>query len=214
VGNASSSTLNDTLMSTGAVSATPGLDSTLGLLQENLHDASNVVDDEMLESPNRSPNRGLDATMDVLGASQLDEAGRSIRYPASVDSSFDGARTNFNASGIFGELDQTGILMNLLNNATNFDESLARSVRRVLQMGTVLTEGRAGLSDEEISALPKVRFNQAEEQQCSICLEQFQCGELLTALPCLHFFHVSCITRWFEQSTQCPLCRLDCVAPS
>jgi len=93
-------------------------------------------------------------------------------------------------------------------DASALDESLARSVRRVLQMGTALTGAR--LTDEEIRALPKVRFERAEEQQCAICLETFQSGELLTQLPCAHFYHVECITRWFHDSVQCPLCRTDC----
>lgn len=85
------------------------------------------------------------------------------------------------------------------------DESLTRSVRRVLQLGTVLAGQR--LADDEIRDLPKVRFDQQEEQSCSICLEPYQQGELLTALRCQHFFHVECVARWFKHSSLCPLCR-------
>lgn len=88
---------------------------------------------------------------------------------------------------------------------SGLDDSLARGVRRVLQMGSVLAGAR--LAEDEISALPKVRFEQAEEQQCAICLDNFRPGELLTELPCRHFFHVGCVASWFERSTRCPLCR-------
>jgi len=88
------------------------------------------------------------------------------------------------------------------------DDSLAQSSRRVLQMGAVLAGAR--LSDEEIRDLPKVRFDSVQEQQCSICLENFRSGEFLTQLPCKHFFHVNCVARWFTSSTQCPLCRSKC----
>lgn len=90
----------------------------------------------------------------------------------------------------------------------NIDESLARAVRQVLQMGAVLAGAR--LADDEIRALPKVRFEQAEEQQCSICLDTFRSGELVTELPCRHFFHVDCVADWFQRSTRCPLCRSGC----
>lgn len=74
-----------------------------------------------------------------------------------------------------------GMLQRLAGlDVTALDESLARGVRR------------------------------AEEQTCSICLESFKSGELLTELPCRHFFHVDCVALWFQRSTRCPLCRSGC----
>lgn len=99
------------------------------------------------------------------------------------------------------------MLQRLALDSVGLDESLARSVRRVLQLGTVLTGQR--LSDDEITNLPKVRFENAEQQHCAICLEAYQKGELLTALRCSHFFHVECLGAWFRRATQCPLCRAD-----
>merc|ERR1719201_1528344 len=87
----------------------------------------------------------------------------------------------------------------------DLDESLAESARRMVQLGSVASGQR--LSDEEIQALPKVKFEQAEQQTCSICLEVYQQGEMLTALRCSHFFHTSCVTDWFQRSKRCPLCR-------
>merc|ERR1719217_246908 len=110
-----------------------------------------------------------------------------------------------------GYLEETfgGMLQRLAGlDMGSLDDSLARGVRRVLQMGAVLAGAR--LAEDEIGALPKVRFEQAEEQQCSICLEDFQSGELLTELPCRHFFHVECVAKWFQRSTRCPLCRCGC----
>merc|ERR1739848_328428 len=100
------------------------------------------------------------------------------------------------------------LLQRLAGSGNDMDEGLARAVRQVLQMGAVLAGAR--LADDEIRALPKVRFDQADEQNCSICLESFRSGELLTQLPCRHFFHVDCVAVWFQQSTRCPLCRSGC----
>ena len=90
------------------------------------------------------------------------------------------------------------------------EENATNSVRRVLQMGAVMTGHR--LSDEEIRALPRVRFEEAERQHCSICLEAYQQGQLLTATRCGHFFHVECLAGWMQRATQCPLCRQECGA--
>jgi len=90
--------------------------------------------------------------------------------------------------------------------ASELSDSFGRSINRLLQLGTCLSGKR--LSEEQIRALPKVRFEQKEEQSCAICLEAYQTGDLLTALPCAHFFHVDCVTRWLSQS---PLCRAQCV---
>jgi len=95
-------------------------------------------------------------------------------------------------------------------DSSELDNSLARSVRRVLEMGIALTDGR--LSEEDIKALPKICF-EADEQSCAICLDDFKPGELLTELPCAHYFHVNCVARWFQCSEQCPLCRAHVVMP-
>jgi len=70
----------------------------------------------------------------------------------------------------------------------------------------------ARLTDEEIRALPQVRFSSKDRQNCPICLEHFQQGQTLTALSCQHHFHVDCVKGWMQRATQCPLCRHECAA--
>uniref|UniRef100_A0A7S1F730 RING-type domain-containing protein n=1 Tax=Noctiluca scintillans TaxID=2966 RepID=A0A7S1F730_NOCSC len=108
-------------------------------------------------------------------------------------------------SGMFGETRLATVLRHLAGDTASLDDSLVRSVQRVLQLGAVLSGQR--LSDEEIAALPKVRFDGAEEQNCAICLEAYRRGDLLTTLRCSHFFHVDCLAGWLQRSSQCPLCR-------
>eukprot|EP00316_Scyphosphaera_apsteinii_P012202 CAMPEP_0119345406 /NCGR_PEP_ID=MMETSP1333-20130426/107470_1 /TAXON_ID=418940 /ORGANISM="Scyphosphaera apsteinii, Strain RCC1455" /LENGTH=417 /DNA_ID=CAMNT_0007357875 /DNA_START=13 /DNA_END=1266 /DNA_ORIENTATION=- len=52
--------------------------------------------------------------------------------------------------------------------------------------------------------------------QCSICIGDFKHGERLRQLPCAdtHVFHESCIQRWLEKHTSCPLCRQPCGSPA
>jgi len=161
------------------------------------------------------PGDPLDETASVWGIDEDASHDGSDTFASATrsDSLQQSARTVLGDTlTIEGGLDGglTSVLHRLALENLSLDESLTRSVRRVLQLGTVLTGQR--LSDEEILALPKVRFDAAEQQSCSICLEQYQRGELLTALKCGHFFHVGCLAKWFQRSMQCPLCRSECVS--
>ena len=46
-------------------------------------------------------------------------------------------------------------------------------------------------------------------KECVICMENFQQGQKVTALPCdqRHYFHSECILSWSERHRNCPLCK-------
>ena len=48
---------------------------------------------------------------------------------------------------------------------------------------------------------------EAVETQCGICLEEYKKADELLQLPCVHFFHTSCIMSWLDVTNSCPLCR-------
>nr|XP_010916726.1 RING-H2 finger protein ATL51-like [Elaeis guineensis] len=49
---------------------------------------------------------------------------------------------------------------------------------------------------------------------CSVCLGEFQDGELIWLLSkCGHAFHVPCIDTWLRAHVNCPLCRAHIVDP-
>ena len=48
---------------------------------------------------------------------------------------------------------------------------------------------------------------------CSVCYEDYDCGDTLRVLPCKHRFHQSCVDRWLlkpdaerKRHLECPLC--------
>ena len=43
--------------------------------------------------------------------------------------------------------------------------------------------------------------------QCSVCIGDFEEGEMLRQLPCQHVFHQSCIDPWMASHSTCPNCR-------
>ena len=47
------------------------------------------------------------------------------------------------------------------------------------------------------------------ERKCEICCEEFQNGEVITTLPCLHQYHCKCVMPWLKQKENCPGCRHD-----
>jgi hypothetical protein len=45
------------------------------------------------------------------------------------------------------------------------------------------------------------------DEECAICLFDFEHGEQLRHLPCDHFFHLSCVDRWLVRNPFCPKCK-------
>mmetsp|Transcript_3911 Transcript_3911/g.7508 ORF Transcript_3911/g.7508 Transcript_3911/m.7508 type:complete len:230 (+) Transcript_3911:1085-1774(+) len=43
-------------------------------------------------------------------------------------------------------------------------------------------------------------------RSCCICFEDFAKGHSVKWMPCTHTFHSHCLDRWFQRSSQCPLC--------
>ncbi|XVF76044.1 hypothetical protein PTKIN_Ptkin13bG0235300 [Pterospermum kingtungense] len=44
------------------------------------------------------------------------------------------------------------------------------------------------------------------DDACSICLEDFSESDPLTVTNCRHEFHLQCILEWCQRSSQCPMC--------
>ncbi|NWS75857.1 PJA2 ligase, partial [Crotophaga sulcirostris] len=62
---------------------------------------------------------------------------------------------------------------------------------------------------EIIDCLPQVVITDDHDgqEQCTICWSEFEKVEIITELPCRHFFHKSCVCLWLQKSGTCPLCR-------
>ncbi len=50
------------------------------------------------------------------------------------------------------------------------------------------------------------------DTSCSICFDNFENDEQVKILPCKHYFHISCINKWLDKNTSCPMCRQDIIS--
>jgi len=73
-----------------------------------------------------------------------------------------------------------------------------------------------GLEKETLDSLPLVTYNKEmfknvdeESKSCPICLEQFEDGNEVRFLWCIHRFHKNCVDQWLDKHTTCPICKKD-----
>lgn len=67
-----------------------------------------------------------------------------------------------------------------------------------------------GLEDLHPSCKPQVLgASVASQLACSVCLSNFQPGDVCRKLPCNHYFHQECIDCWLKKAKSCPTCRGD-----
>jgi hypothetical protein len=62
------------------------------------------------------------------------------------------------------------------------------------------------LTQDEIDALPKIKFLKQTDssssillvEKCPICLTEFADQEIINQLNCSHLFHLQCISTWLS----------------
>lgn len=69
------------------------------------------------------------------------------------------------------------------------------------------TNVNRGLTTEQLNQLPiHTQIESSEKGYCTICLSDFDLGNEIRTLPCVHQFHKDCIDLWLEKNKSCPNC--------
>ena len=90
-----------------------------------------------------------------------------------------------------------GVCFNNNNNNRIYDSDIeARLIPNLSQID------KKTISYEEL-------LNNDEDNDCTICLEEFNNDEEIIKLKCNHLFHSKCIDDWIKKNQSCPLCRLN-----
>uniref|UniRef100_A0A061RFX1 E3 ubiquitin-protein ligase SDIR1 n=1 Tax=Tetraselmis sp. GSL018 TaxID=582737 RepID=A0A061RFX1_9CHLO len=66
-----------------------------------------------------------------------------------------------------------------------------------------------GASPGEVRGGPK-RLSEEKDpykERCNICLCDYDEGDVVRTLPCLHWFHADCVDRWLRSNGTCPICK-------
>lgn len=66
-------------------------------------------------------------------------------------------------------------------------------------------DGQPPASKDSIEAMPVVEIE--TEEDCVICLEEWEIGGKAKQMPCKHRFHGECIEKWLNIHGSCPVCR-------
>ncbi|KAI8092739.1 uncharacterized protein BX664DRAFT_348005 [Halteromyces radiatus] len=62
-------------------------------------------------------------------------------------------------------------------------------------------------NDVEDRSYPSITIPQVEDALCSICLSEYEPGDLICKLWCSHHFHKDCVHEWLALNSLCPLCK-------
>ncbi len=59
------------------------------------------------------------------------------------------------------------------------------------------------------SIITEKKESEGQENNCIICIGDFEIGDKVTSLPCLHVFHTECIKSWLQSKNHCPICKYN-----
>eukprot|EP00741_Cyanophora_paradoxa_P007442 tig00001128_g7197.t1 len=82
-------------------------------------------------------------------------------------------------------------------------------VSRGVPPHTVAQFPRRQLRPGDIPRDERERERHRDRARCAVCMEDYEAGESVRTVPCMHFFHAPCIDRWLADHPDCPICKGD-----
>lgn len=113
------------------------------------------------------------------------------------------SRRRRNRARIANYIPQNGI--NIPDPTQYFNFGRNRTVNQLSEGEQIAVAQRLGM----IQYLPTATWTSDEVQkvsECAICFEDFDAGDTIRYLPCVHFYHAKCVDDWLIRSFTCPSC--------
>jgi hypothetical protein len=101
------------------------------------------------------------------------------------------------------------------------EEQYQHALREEVDVQIRLAEIRAAQTAEPVLETRKVKATLKTQlykqgcglqQDCMICLADFEPEDRVGKLPCNHTFHVDCLKEWVKRKNHCPLCHTENLA--
>ncbi|PWA88536.1 zinc finger, RING/FYVE/PHD-type [Artemisia annua] len=106
-------------------------------------------------------------------------------------------------------------------SSTSMDDAIdtdGMQYEELLHLSEAIGTESRGISAQRISQLPTSKYrsgffskNKKKEDNCVICQMDFNYGERLITLPCVHRYHAKCISDWLKLKKNCPICQKEVV---
>ena len=153
----------------------------------SLNNTSNAVAAAVANSINNSSNSHNNIALN---------SNISAAAPASNTRFSSGSTTN-QISSLFREpLSQISYIFEITQNRLNNNNNS-------VNLNTLLSESELIVYNDDTR-------DQFSEERCSICSENYSNGDIIRKIRrCGHYFHQSCVDRWFGTNSTCPICRGD-----
>jgi hypothetical protein len=108
------------------------------------------------------------------------------------------------------------VLQQSLSVMENFFQSLvgqAQIYMEAMDPNNVTGAGPPPASVAAILSLLQTPVSPSElspsSKGCIICCEEYLSNEIVTRLPCGHFYHPNCVKPWLQKHCTCPTCRYE-----
>lgn len=112
--------------------------------------------------------------------------------------------------------DQEMLMMEALACSLEEEDNQELLMRHLLTQSDEASAARqqapAGVDQVLLSMLPITEWLGSSTDgcdECPLCICEYEVGERIMRLPCLHSAHEECLSEWLGRCKQCPVCKLD-----
>lgn len=109
------------------------------------------------------------------------------------------------------EMGPLGILLSMMNGGVPGMRQMSRE-----DLENMTQEEQAGLAKEVMDSLSVIKYEKEKNKNvpddaksCPICIEEFEDGNEVRYLWCMHRFHKDCVDKWLEKHSNCPMCKKE-----